>query len=154
MKLTRREAVSEYIRLIKNRINEPICRTRPGQTALHHIIPKKFIKCKRIVESKYNLVRLYEHEHLLAHYYLAIIFPDSPAIQTAFFMMSKLKHLPKVEDINAVADRYEQSRKKFVTSIQAKTYTERYGKNKAEDVKRKQKIAKLSHLIRIIPVDK
>lgn len=154
MKLTRREAVYEYIKLIKHRIDEPICRTRPGQTARHHIIPKKFIKCKRIVESKYNLVRLYEHEHLLAHYYLAIMFPDSPAIQTAFFMMSKLKHLPKVEDISLVADRYEQSRKKFISSIKAKSYTERYGNTKAIEIKKKQKLSKLQKLIRMIPVDK
>lgn len=154
MKLSRRDAVRAYINLIKHRIDEPIYRTRAGQTALHHIIPKKLVKYKFIVESKNNIIRLYDHEHLLAHYYLAIIFPDVVEVQTAFYLMSRLKHFPKVEEISVVAERYEQSRKKFISSIKDKTYKDRYGSNRAQKIKIKQKLSKLNKFIRVIPVDK
>lgn len=153
MKLDKREALKHYCLLIHNRLNEPIKKPAINITEVHHIIPRCICKFKFITESKYNLIRLYAHEHFLAHYYLSIIFPDNIGVQQAFYLMSNLKKIKTFQNIEKFAYAYEVSKFKVLSNRKNKTYNEMYGKENANLIKIKQKKSKLSQMTRIL-VDK
>ena len=154
MDLSKKEAIRLYIALIRKRIKDPIIIFKSGETELHHILPKCLLRIKFLQKSKYNLVRLRAHEHLLAHYYLAIIFKNNLPIQIAFYLMSNQKTIPNHTKIGGIAQVYEHAKKAIAKEYKDKNYIKRYGKTKAERIKDKQKLAKLDQLIRFIPVDK
>lgn len=152
--MTKREALKLYCLLIQNRIDNPVRETLRSITEVHHIIPRCVGKYKRLSESKYNLIRLYAHEHFLAHYYLTFIFPNNIGVQRAFYLMSNVKgkrHLKKHETFAAA---YEIAKAKVKMNRKNKSYIEIYGPKKAESVKIKQKKSKIDHMIRFVGVDK
>lgn len=154
MYIDRKTAIKAYLKLISSRIYEPIEDYVPGQTEVHHIIPKSLIVIPWLSDRKFNLVRLYTYEHLLAHYFLTLIFPHSRSVQAAFYMMSNLHGKLKYAKVCATAKAYQKAKMSFVKSRVDKTYNEIYGSKKAASIKRKQKRSKLNHQIRIINVDK
>ena len=153
MKYSRLEALKEYCSLILKRIREPIKITKLTVTEVHHIIPK--CACfKVITESKHNLIRLYAHEHFLAHYYLTFIFPRNIGVQRAFYLMSNTKSRKNFRKMEEFAYAYESAKKKVLQHRKNKTYLELYGKRESELIKIKQKKSKLDQMIRFIKVDK
>lgn len=138
MQLSRKKALSLYCELILKRIYEPISTKVPGICEVHHIIPKCILKWKFVEKSKLNKIKLYSHEHFLAHYYLTIIFPHNLGVQRAFYLMSNIRLKKKFKTITGMATAYEAS-KMAVIRRQKKTYVERFGPVKAQQIKIKQK---------------
>lgn len=143
MYINRRTAIKAYLKLITARIHEPIENYLPGETEVHHIVPKSLIIIPWLSDRKFNLVRLYTYEHLLAHYFLTLIFPHSKSVQAAFFMMSNLHGKLSYSKVFARAQAYQKARMSFIESRSNKSYDQIYGKKKAEKIKQKQKKAKL-----------
>ncbi len=154
MTLSRKEALLLYCKLISKRIREPVSTKIWGITEVHHIIPKCVVGWKKIRDSKYNLIRLYSHEHFLAHYYLTIIFPDNIGLHRAFYLMGNLKNKRRYKNINELAKAYEVAKNAIFLQRTQQTYVKLYGKTRAEKIKIKQKWKKIDYMIRIIPVDK
>jgi hypothetical protein len=147
-------AIKAYLKLISSRIYEPIEEYLPGETEVHHIIPKSLIIIPWLSDRKFNLVRLYTYEHLLAHYFLALIFPHSKSVQAAFYMMSNLHGKLSYSKVFARAQAYQKAKIAFLETRTNKTYNEIYGNKKAQEIKKKQRKKKLDKSVRIIPVDK
>lgn len=149
----RREAIRLYCLLIKNRLKSPIRKTMINITEVHHIIPRCVCKWKALSESKYNLIRLYAHEHFLAHYYLSIIFKHNVGVQRAFYLMGNIKGMKKYKHIDRFCKAYEHARATVIKNKKNKSYNEIYGKTTAEKIKIKQKKSKLDYMVRFF-VDK
>ena len=152
MKLGRRKAIKLYLNLIIKRIREPLKVRYTNITEVHHIIPRCI--CKWLSNSKYNVVRLYSHEHFLAHYYLTLIFPKEPGIQRAFYLMCNLRNKKRFKNIEEMAKAYEVAKRVVIKRRKHKTYAQLYGNSAAAKIKIKQKKKKLDMMIRIIHVDK
>lgn len=154
MKYSRLEALKQYCLLIVKRIREPISISNLSITEVHHIIPRCVCCNKRITEAKHNLIRLYAHEHFLAHYYLTFIFPHNIGAHRAFYLMSNIKSRRKFKTMSEFAYAYETAKAKVKANRKDKTYYEIYGVKEAERIKIKQKKSKLDQMIRFIKVDK
>ena len=154
MYIKRKTAIKAYLKLISLRLNDPITTYLPGETEVHHIIPKSLIVIPWLSDRKFNLVRLYTYEHLLAHYFLTLIFPHSKSVQAAFYMMSNLHGKLTYSHVYARAKAYQKAKMSFIESRHNKKYTDIYGQKKAVKIKKKQKKSKLDQRIRIIDVDK
>ena len=152
MKLSRRRAISAYIKLIKNRIKNPIHTFKKGQTELHHILPRALLNYHRFAEIEANKIRLYSKEHFQAHYYLSIIFPDDYCVQSAFYLMAKGR---KVEwkNLPSISAAYQKSKERMVKYRTGKTYRDLFGEECAIKIKQKQKRTKLNYSVRFF-VDK
>ena len=152
--LSRLKALKLYCNLILKRIKEPIGVNAKGICEIHHIIPKCIFKNKKLVNSKKNLISLYIHEHFLAHYYLACIFPNISGVQQAYYLMSNMKGRKQWLEIEELAFAYEIAKLSVKTKRKNKSYRELYGSTKSENIKIKQKKSKLDQMVRFIPVDK
>lgn len=150
-KLTTEEATLRYQQLIFKRQRNPICDWTAGETEVHHIIPKCLMKDSPFINDRVNLIRLYAHEHLLAHYYLTIMYPSCFGLQVAFSMM--INGNPQKQRARAIIkdeNHYEEIKKEIARNIKDRPYNKRYGKHKAKEIKRKIRKAKLNKLIRFI----
>lgn len=82
-KSTNLHHINRYIQFIK---------TRTGQGRVkHHILPKAkdmFPQFKSFTEHPWNLVRLTEREHFIAHRILSKIFPKSSQSRCFYYMMN------------------------------------------------------------------
>lgn len=146
--ISRKKAISSYVQLIKNRIKHPIIKYKKGETELHHILPRGVMNNHPLAEIESNKVRLYSREHLLAHYFLSVIFPDNIKVQTAYYLMAKGNK--DVKSIRCMSIAYQKSKERIVKHRTGKTYNELFGTTKSEQIKRKQKEAKLQKSIRFI----
>ena len=154
MNLSRYEALKRYCMLIQERLDDPIRETMRSITEVHHIIPRCVCGWKKIIESKHNLIRLYAHEHFLAHYYLSIIFPYNVGVQQAFYLMSNIKGRKSFQHIERFAYAYETAKAKVLLNRKNKTYSQLYGNKTANEIKIKQKKSKFKAHKHIIILDK
>ena len=143
--ITKRKAIELYCLLIQNRLSNPIRETMHSITEVHHIIPRCVCRWKRVTESKRNLIRLYAHEHFLAHYYLTIIFPHNIGVQRAFYLMSNLRGKKRYQHLDYIMRAYEIAKTKLLKDRKNKTYVELYGPTIAQEIKIKQKKSKLKN---------
>lgn len=143
MHMNKRKALQLYCKLILNRIEEPISIKNKTTTELHHIIPRCVVPWKPLSKSKYNLIRLYSHEHFLAHYYLTFIFPHNAGVHQAFYLMCNIRNSHKYRSIEKLAQAYQTSKQAVVKRRKNKTYAQLYGNKRSISVKIKQKQTKM-----------
>lgn len=146
-------ALKLYCLLIQQRLENPIRETMRCITEVHHIIPRCICNWKILTESKHNLIRLYPHEHFLAHYYLTIIFPHNIGAHRAFYLMSNTRGIKRYQHLEYFAKAYEIAKAKVRKGRKNKSYIDLYGEKEAEKIKIEQKMKKLNKMTRIL-VDK